>query len=243
MQSKFKKKFPMELKELFDFCISKKRIICFVGGGGKTSLIYWLAEQSAKAGKKTIVSTTTHILRPQYCFADTEAAVLDLWSKGHYAVIGTLDSANKEKLVFPRQDFYENIKEKADLILLEADGAKRLPCKIPAEHEPVIVPECDLIIGLMGMSALEKRISESCFRFDTNGTWLDLAKDTVIDEVIAAKILSSEKGTRKNVGDREYIVVLNQCDNENLLKRAQTIADKLYSTCGIESVCCHLKEM
>ena len=42
----------------------------------------------------------------------------------------------------------------AQVVLVEADGAKGKPCKVPADFEPVIPDECDIVIGVMGMDAL-----------------------------------------------------------------------------------------
>ena len=39
-------------------------------------------------------------------------------------------------------------------MLIEADGAKCLPLKVPAEHEPVILPETTHVLSLYGMDAV-----------------------------------------------------------------------------------------
>ena len=44
--------------------INKKQVISFVGGGGKTSLIYELGKELSKLGKKVIITTTTHMFMP-----------------------------------------------------------------------------------------------------------------------------------------------------------------------------------
>ena len=43
----------------------------------------------------------------------------------------------------------------------------------------------------------------------------------------AAKILTSESGTRKLVGGRDYRVVINKADDEELLAKAARIAEDL----------------
>ena len=43
--------------------------------------------------------------------------------------------------------------ELSDLVLIEADGSKRLPCKVPADHEPVLLPESDIVVAVLGLSA------------------------------------------------------------------------------------------
>ena len=40
------------------------------------------------------------------------------------------------------------------VVLVEADGSKRLPIKAPAEHEPVVPVETALTIGVLGLDAL-----------------------------------------------------------------------------------------
>ena len=54
--------------------------------------------------------------------------------------------------------------KRADLTLLEADGSRRKPMKVPAEREPVILPECDLVLGVIGLSCLGKPLREVWFR-------------------------------------------------------------------------------
>ena len=60
----------MRLTELLDIDVNSKKIISVVGGGGKTSLIFRLAEELAEQGTKVIVTTTTHIaFEPERPFA------------------------------------------------------------------------------------------------------------------------------------------------------------------------------
>ena len=40
------------------------------------------------------------------------------------------------------------------VVLVEADGSKRLPIKAPAEHEPVVPAETGLTVGVLGLDAL-----------------------------------------------------------------------------------------
>jgi probable selenium-dependent hydroxylase accessory protein YqeC len=39
-------------------------------------------------------------------------------------------------------------------ILVEADGSKRLPLKAPADHEPVLPPDPDLVVAVLGLDGL-----------------------------------------------------------------------------------------
>ena len=44
----------------------------------------------------------------------------------------------------PETELFEEARKKADLTLIEADGARHLPCKAPAEHEPALLSSSDL---------------------------------------------------------------------------------------------------
>ena len=196
----------------------KKHIICLVGGGGKTTIMYELAHFYASQQRKVLVLTSTHIMQPGCCYAADTAAVQALWAEGCYAVIGTPE-ASSGKLTAPSAELYTQLCRQADIILCEADGAKHFPCKLPAAHEPVILPESDVVLAVAGADALSKRVHEVCFRWQLGAAWLagdcinmqELA-DTFIDAELLARLLTDERGARKNVGGREYYVVLNKCD-------------------------------
>ena len=203
----------------FDFFSDgKKHTICLVGGGGKTTVMYELAAAWAACGRKGLVLTSTHILCPaDGSFAADVPAVQNLWQQGRYAVIGTPELSTG-KLTAPPQDLYEALQLQADVILCEADGSKHHPCKAPAAHEPVLLPDSDIVLAVAGMDALCRPLAQACQRPQPAAALLGCSLDSVIDEQMLAALLLSEQGSRKNVGTRTYYIVLNKCD---LLKAAQ----------------------
>ena len=203
----------------FDFVTDgKQHNICLVGGGGKTTVMYELAAAWAACGRKVLTLTSTHILRPaDGSFAADAAAVHNLWQQGRYAVIGTPEPSTG-KLTAPPQDLYEALQMQADVILCEADGSRHHPCKAPAEHEPVLLPDSDIVLAVAGMDALGRSLAQACQRLQPAAELLGCSLDSVIDEQMLAALLLSEQGARKNVGARAYYIVLNKCD---LLKAAQ----------------------
>ncbi|WP_306513996.1 selenium cofactor biosynthesis protein YqeC, partial [Phascolarctobacterium succinatutens] len=203
----------------FDFFTDrKKHTICLVGGGGKTTVMYELAAAWAACGRKVLVLTSTHILCPaDGSFAADVPAVKNLWQQGSYAVIGTPELATS-KLTAPPQDLYEALKLQADVILCEADGSRHHPCKVPAEYEPVLLPDSDIVLAVAGMDALGRPLAQACQRSQLAAELLGCSLDSVIDAQMLASLLLSEQGARQNVGARAYYIVLNKCD---LLKAAQ----------------------
>ena len=203
----------------FDFVNDgKKHTICLVGGGGKTTVMYELAAAWAACGRKVLVLTSTHILQPaDGSFAADAAAVHNLWQQGRYAVIGTPEPSTG-KLTAPPQDLYEVLQPQADVILCEADGSRHHPCKVPAEHEPVLLHDCDMVLAVAGMDALGRPLAQACQRPHLAAALLDCSAEKIIDAQMLASLLISEQGAHKNVGARAYYIVLNKCD---LLKAAQ----------------------
>ena len=203
----------------FDFFTDgKKHTICLVGGGGKTTVMYELAAAWAACGRKVLVLTSTHILQPaDGSFAADAAAVHNLWQQGRYAVIGTPELSTG-KLTAPPQDLYEALHLQADVILCEADGSRHHPCKVPAEYEPVLLPDCDMVLAVAGMDALGNSLQQACQRPQPAAALLGCGAEKILDAQMLTVLLLSEQGARKNVGARTYYIVLNKCD---LLKAAQ----------------------
>lgn len=203
----------------FDFFTDgKKHTICLVGGGGKTTVMYELAAAGAACGRRVLVLTSTHILRPaDGSFAADVPAVQNLWQQGRYAVIGTPELSTG-KLTAPPQRVYEALQLQADVILCEADGSRHHPCKVPAAHEPVLLPDCDIVLAVAGMDTLGRSLVQACQRPQLAAELLGCGAEKILDAQMLASLLLSEQGARKNVGTRTYYIVLNKCD---LIKAAQ----------------------
>lgn len=77
----------------------------------------------------------------------------------------------------PPPDLLHRWMPQADAVFLEADGAKRMPCKAPASREPVLLPECDTVLAVAGLLALGRPLREVCFRLDEACALLHTAPD------------------------------------------------------------------
>ena len=210
----------------FPFLAEKGHVVSLVGGGGKTTLMYVMAAHCARKGWRVLVTTTTHILQPPGgLWARTDAERNALWNTGSYAVVGT--EAPDGKLTAPPAELLRRWAAQADITLIEADGAKRMPCKAPAEHEPVILPQCDIVLAVAGASALGKPLREVCFRAELAAELLHVPLGAELTPQLLAKLLASEKGGRKAVNGRDFYAVLNQANEGARRRPAQQTADIL----------------
>lgn len=130
----------------------------------------------------------------------------------------------------------------ADIVLIEADGAKRMPCKAPAAHEPVLLPQCDTVLAVAGLSALRHPLREVCFRAELAAELLCVPQDAQLTPELLAKLLASEAGGRKAVGDRSFYVVLNQVDTKEQAALARQVADILKNIYRISCVTSHFEK-
>ena len=218
----------------FPFLTEKGHIVSLIGGGGKTTLLYAFARHCAAKGWKVLVSTTTHIQKPEAYYAPEDAAVRALWAAGEYAVVGT--PAEGDKLTAPPEKMLKRWMQEADAVFLEADGAKRLPCKAPAAHEPVLLPESDFVLAAAGLSAMGRPLREVCFRLDAACKLLGADPETLLTPELLAELLASELGGRKNVGERRFSVVLNQADDAARIAAGQETLHLLQERCGVSGV-------
>ncbi len=201
-----------------------KRIIALAGGGGKTTSLYALAGESAKAGRRTVIMTTTHIGIPKkayvdfYTTADPECFKTS-WSKGRVVAVGKIGEDGR--VIEPDERIYSIILREADAIYIEADGSKCLPLKYPDHYEPALPGTYDQVVVICGLSALDKPFDESCHRAELARKMIGIT-NYLVDESVMAKVLLS------GYGKYNPIVVLNQADTEELKSRGQNIAELLY---------------
>lgn len=210
-------------KTALEFLLERGRVISLVGGGGKTTLMYALAQAACERGLRAAVTTTTHIGLPtRLCRTMDDCRAC--WAAGTYAVCG---EETDGKLSAPAPALMEALLAEAQVLLVEADGARRLPCKAPAAHEPVILPQTDVVIAVMGLDALDKPVQEICLRADVVQALLGCAPAHRITGEDMVKLLCDERGSRKGVGGREYVVVLNKCDDAQRLEAGRQMLTML----------------
>ena len=224
-----------DLDVLLPFLNEKNHVVSLVGGGGKTTLMYAMARLCAAKGWKVLASTTTHIQCPPEEFrARTEADRNTLWAAGRYAVAG-VDTGNGKLKALPMEQLRRWMRD-ADFVILEADGSKRLPCKAPTAHEPVLLPESDVVLAVAGLSAAERPLREVCFRLETACTLLEALPDDCLTPAMLAKLLADAEGGRKDAGTREFYAVLNQADTPERRKFGEKTRKILEETYGVRCV-------
>ena len=193
-------------------------VTAIIGGGGKTTLMETLAWELSKKGK-VIITTTTHICRPkQYetlLDADEAAVSAALERSG---IVCVASQAKSGKLCAPWLSM-GTLAQLADFVLVEADGAKRLPLKAHAAHEPVIPPCAQRVVTVVGIDGIGKPIGAACHRSARYAQLALADEEALVTPEIAARVLNAEGGF-----DRVYI---NKVESDAAYEAAQAMAKEL----------------
>lgn len=229
------------LLEAFAIPLQEHMVLAFTGGGGKTTAMFSLADELAAQGKRVIVTTSTHIFYPSdrvvaeaadwetvSCFLvspQNPLSTLNGW------VLVTGQPTDEGKLVGMPLSQLEQLPTLCDALLVEADGSKRLPVKIPREGEPVLLKGTHAVIGCMGLDCIGKTWEEGCFRQElAHQIFGSQQKGEIITPEAAAKILISPYGTRKGTESMEYRILLNKADDKIRVSQAIDIINAMGDT-------------
>jgi len=192
--------------------------IAFVGGGGKTTLLYAMARRAVDGGAKVLITTTTHMWPHPGIRLEPGRPTFE----NGISMLGRLDADGKVRGV----DVAEYL-DLADLALVEADGSRGLPLKAPAEHEPAVPPWANTVIAVAGLDCLGQRIAESCHRPERVCALLGKGAGHRLAPEDVAEVLASPSGGRKNVGERAFRCVLNKADDPQRWEAARQILEEL----------------
>ena len=175
------------MAQLWELLEIEKGLTAVMGSGGKTGLLYELAEELRPYGT-VLLATTTHIMRPpQYPFAATAAELASALTSHGAACAGSFTAEGR--LTAPDFPGWETA---ADFVLVEADGSKRLPAKAHAAWEPVLPPQRRRTVCVLGASAFGQTIRQAAHRPALYAALAGVTEDTVITPELAARVLMAE---------------------------------------------------
>ena len=142
--------------------IHKKDVVCITGAGGKTSLMFRLAQEAKRQDFKVLVTTSTKILVPggdQYDRLDLSGTLFSggsVLAPGIY--VGGLPTPVSDKMTGVDMHLLAAQRKLFDLVLIEADGAAAKPLKGWNSTEPVIPEFTTKTIGVLDIQTIGRII-------------------------------------------------------------------------------------
>ena len=216
--------------------LGSARVIAICGAGGKSSLMFALADELADAGERVLMTTTTKLAKHQVAgrwpgrmATDADAiAGLARSSSGSWIAYREVDEA-AGKVVGFAPEVVDQVARSGLFarIVVEADGSAHRPLKAPAAHEPVFPASTDAVVMVAGASGLGRALDDDVvFRA---AIWSRLtgiaAGEPVTPESLALMIVHPDGLARTAPADAHRALFINQVDDAPRLAMAlQTLA-------------------
>jgi probable selenium-dependent hydroxylase accessory protein YqeC len=227
-------------------------VISLVGAGGKTSLMFRLARELSGQGAAVLSTTTTKIYTPNrrqssivIIAESTRALVIKAGE-----ILKRYSHISAGRCLIPFQDKLKGFPPEAidalwrsgvfRWIIVEADGAAGRPFKAPAGHEPVIPQSTKWVIGLVGLKAVGKALTERwVFRPQLVSKITGLAPGASMTESALAEVLTNANGIMRGFpAQAKRFAFLNQAESQERLAAGRRIAKMINSnkTAGFAGV-------
>ncbi|MDR2490833.1 MAG: putative selenium-dependent hydroxylase accessory protein YqeC [Spirochaetaceae bacterium] len=164
---------PLSLAAFFESVFAESpAAAALIGCGGKTSLLWFLAQ--AFRHKKVLVTVTTKFRRPppesglyDFCYpynagipAEKLAAADGAAAQAGITVACTVDEKTGKASALPPA-ILEGLLPRFDVTVIEADGSRRLPLKGWADYEPVVPAACTHTVGILPVWPLGRPADET----------------------------------------------------------------------------------
>lgn len=224
--------------DLLDLFQARVGVVCIVGAGGKKTTLYRLA--TAHPGRVGITSTVltppfrkrlgAHVLVVEE--AKLAAAVAGAAQK-HQRVAFATPCAKPARLggVAPSQVIKIHEQAGFDVSLVKGDGARLKWVKAPRKDEPVIPPST-VVIPVVSARAMGEPLSEkTTHRLEEFLSITGARRGVPITPEAVARLLASERGSLKNVGDARVIALINMVDTPEQLAMARDAAEQALDMC------------
>jgi len=191
--------------------LGPRELVAIVGAGGKTTILHTLGRDLAAVGLKVILTTTTRMAPGQIsesvCWSDDPTKVEEALTVD--APLFVLSDHDSDKVVGLEPAAVDGLftSTSVDHLIVEADGARTMSIKAPADHEPVIPDTSTMVIVVMGADALGQRLGTVAHRVERITALTGLTRDDRLTPEGAASVLLHPMGGLKSVPDTARVVM------------------------------------
>ena len=194
--------------------ISSGSVVAVVGCGGKTSLIELIAMLSID--RKVLVSTTTKtfpMISEVVTLCDTLESSTRHEPQTGIQCFGQFNERNGKLEALP-ENILVDIVSHYDIVLMEADGSRGLPCKGWRDNEPVVYYYSTHTVGVVTLSALGRAATSDVVHHLPEFLALTgLREGDIITQQVLEDMICLPNGMFKGSVGQEYLLV-NKVENE-----------------------------
>ena len=212
--------------------IGRGDVVAAVGAGGKTSLLRALDAEAAALGWTVLLTSTTHMgpAREGEAVLFASDGVTDevvratVRDRGRATLYGRRVREDKLEGVAPER--VDALAGAADLVLVEADGARQRSLKAPADHEPVVPRSSSLVVVLAGLDVIGTAVDGPLVHRPELVARLGGAS-SVTEDALVACLAHPRSYPRARAPGRRLAVFLNKAEDRAGGEAARRIAPRL----------------
>lgn len=212
-------------------------LVAAIGGGGKTTLLRSLAAELRERGARVVLATTTHFMPfdgIETVSSSNKAEVEAILARDGIvcAAAPAAGRAGAAGKLGPSPIAIDELRLLADVVLVEADGSKRLPLKLHESHEPVVSANATAVVYVLGASGFGQPLASACHRAELASELLGIDPDgAAATPELTARLLAAEI-ERGTIAPTHIIV--NQAEGDDAREQATAFATELRAR-GIEA--------
>lgn len=203
-----------------DLGLGHRECVALVGAGGKSTILATLARELAGSSARVVLTTTTRIQPDQVgspvAWTSDPAVVGDVLEPGVPLYVVIREERRKVVGITP-EDVDRLVRETdVDVVVVEADGARRRPFKAPADHEPVIPSSATIGVVIVGIDAVGRPAEEVAHRPEVVArlTGTPPAQPLSVGDV--ARVLLDDRGGLKGVpGAARVVMAITKVDPDS----------------------------
>lgn len=212
-------------------------LVAAIGSGGKTTLLRSLAAELRERGARVVLATTTHFMPfdgVETVSSSNKAEVEAILARDGIvcAAAPAAGRAGAAGKLGPSPIALDELQLLADVVLVEADGSKRLPLKLHESHEPVVSANATAVVYVLGASGFGQPLATACHRAELAGELLGIdPSEAAATPELAARLLAAE--IERGAIAPTHIIV-NQAEGDVAHAQAAAFAADLFA-CGIQA--------
>ena len=233
--------------ELYQYHLAaqdKPLVITLVGAGGKTTTAFWLARLFKQWGNAVCLTTTTKMYLPDSNQADhvipieaiydnrTDNRHRDFAAPNITFCYRTLLPDNQKngkcKVTGVNENDLSRLKNHMPftVFIIEGDGSRSLPIKAPHRHEPCIPSYSDMVIGVTGAEAINRRaLPEQIHHWPAFSALTQCQQGQEVDAQVLHTLINQPLGLFKSCpATAKQIWLINKIDQANNSQRLQQTA-------------------
>ncbi len=177
--------------------VARNDVVAVVGAGGKSTLLRCLALEARGVGWRVLLTSTTH----RGPGVEAESVLFDEDGDTERRLAGAVAETRLALVMHRplRDDKWEGLESRriaelrplVDLVLVEADGARRRLFKAPAPHEPVIPPFATHVIVVAALRIVGRELREDLVhRVEVVGRLSGLPYGGTVDDDTFCQVLT-----------------------------------------------------